>query len=58
MSTALMDADRFMRRLTDHLDRSASATRYTTYFGSSAYTAPDQPVRVLNTTDSKVWKAC
>lgn len=58
MSMALLDAGRFMRRLTDHLDRAASATRYATYFGSSAYSAPNQPVRVLNTAESKLYKLC
>jgi hypothetical protein len=56
VNAALMDADRFMRRLTDHLDFAASATRYATYFASTAYTAPNQPARVANTADSKIFK--
>jgi hypothetical protein len=58
VNAALMDADRFMRRLTDHLDFAASTTRYATYFSSSAYTAPNQPARVVNAPASKIYKLC
>lgn len=56
--TALMDADRFLRRLTDHLDRTASVTRFVTYYGSSTYTNPNQPALVVNTLESKIYKFC
>jgi hypothetical protein len=58
VNAALMDADRFLRRLTDYLDRTATTTRFATYFGSAAYTAPNQPVVPVNTTTSKVYKFC
>jgi hypothetical protein len=54
-SFALMDGERFLRRLTDHLDRSASETRYPTYFASSAYTAP-APAPIVNQAESRIFK--
>lgn len=55
---SLISAHRYLTRLTDHLDRTATATRYATYFNSSTYTDPNQVVAPVNTVDSKVWKAC
>jgi hypothetical protein len=55
---ALLDADRFMRRLTDFLDRTASVTRFATYFASGTYTDPKQPTPIRNTADAKVYKFC
>lgn len=58
MHTALLDADRYLTRLTSHLDYYASATRFATYFSSRTYTAPNQPALVVNTSDSKIYKFC
>lgn len=55
---ALMTGDRYLRRLTDYLDRAASATRFGTYFASSSYTAPNQAVTPRNTPTSKTYKFC
>jgi hypothetical protein len=57
VNEALMSADRFLTRLTDLLDRTASATRFATYFASPTYTNPNQLVAPVNTVDSKIWKA-
>jgi hypothetical protein len=57
VNAALMDADRFLHRLTDYLDRTASATRFATYFASPTYTNPNQVVAPANTADSRIWKA-
>jgi hypothetical protein len=57
-NTALMDADRFLTRLTDYLDRTASVTRFATYFNSHTYTDPNQVVAPVNTADSKIYKFC
>jgi hypothetical protein len=54
---ALADGARYLRQLTSYLDRTASATRFATYFSSSAYTAPAPPP-VINTPDSKSFKFC
>ncbi|MDO7877829.1 hypothetical protein Q5H93_24040 [Hymenobacter sp. ASUV-10] len=53
---ALTSADRYLRHLTDYLDRTASATRFATYFHSPAYTAPNQPVVPVNTAESRIFK--
>lgn len=58
VSEALISGARYLRQLTSYLDRTASAVRFPTYFTSSAYTAPNQPTRVVNTSTSKIWKAC
>lgn len=55
---ALMDGARYLRQLTSYLDRTASATRFATYFQSSTYTAPNQPAPVVNTPTSKTYKFC
>ena len=57
-SQALLDGARYLRQLTSFLDRSASATRFTTYFSSPTYTAPNQPAPVVNTPASKTYKLC
>ncbi len=57
-NAALLDADRFLRRVTDYLDRTASATRFATYYGSSTYTAPGQVAAPANAPDSKIYKFC
>ena len=57
MNQALATGDRYLRRLTDYLDRQASATRFATYYNSPTYTAPAAaPVR--NTPTSKTYKFC
>jgi hypothetical protein len=56
--TALMDAHRFLTRLTDYLDRMATATRFATYFTSATYTISNQVVASVNTADSKIYKLC
>ena len=56
--TALASAERYLRHLTSYLDRTASESRFTSYFNSAAYTAPNQPVVPANTTDSKIYKFC
>lgn len=53
---ALASAERYLRHLTDYLDRTASATRFTTYVNSPAYTAPNQPVAPTNTAESRIYK--
>ncbi len=58
VNAALMDADRYLTRLTDLLDRTASATRFATYFKSPTYTNPNQVVALVNTTDFKLYKFC
>lgn len=55
---ALLDGARYLRQLTSYLDRTASATRFATYFQSPTYTAPDQPAPVVNTPTSKTYKFC
>ncbi|MDF7810507.1 DUF6712 family protein [Hymenobacter sp. YC55] len=40
---ALEDGERFLRRMRKHLNETASATRYATYFSSSAYELPAGP---------------
>ncbi|MDO7875541.1 hypothetical protein Q5H93_12425 [Hymenobacter sp. ASUV-10] len=57
-SKALVSAERYLRHLTDYLDRTASATRFATYFHSPAYTAPNQPVVPTNTAESRIYKFC
>ena len=58
VSEALMSADRYLTRLTDYLDRTASATRFATYFSSATYTDPHQVAQPVNTSDSKIYKLC
>lgn len=43
MHSSLDAGGRYLRQLRSHLDRSASATRFATYFRSPAYTAPGTP---------------
>jgi hypothetical protein len=57
-NAALLDAHRFLTRLTDYLDRTASATRFATYYASSTYTNPNQVVAPVNTVDSRIYKFC
>ncbi|MGI4866158.1 MAG: DUF6712 family protein [Janthinobacterium lividum] len=57
-NTALMDADRYLHRLADYLNRTASATRFATYFNSVTYTDPNQVVAPVNTSASKIYKLC
>jgi hypothetical protein len=57
-SEALVVGERYLRQLTEHLDTRASATRFATYFSSSAYTPPGRPAAVLNTPTSKVVRFC
>ncbi|MGI4870690.1 MAG: DUF6712 family protein [Janthinobacterium lividum] len=57
-TNARLAGARYLRQLTGYLDRTASATRFATYFASSAYTAPNQVVTPLNTPDSKTYKFC
>lgn len=52
---ALVTGGRYLRQLTDYLDRTASATRFATYFASSAYTAP-APLPVRNQPTSRTFK--
>jgi hypothetical protein len=40
---ALHDGERYLRRLVTHLNATASATRYATYFASPTYAAPAVP---------------
>jgi hypothetical protein len=55
-SEALLAGARWLRQLTDYLDRTASATRFATYFHSPAYTAPvPAPSRDYTT---KTYRAC
>jgi uncharacterized coiled-coil protein SlyX len=49
---------RYLLQLTDFLDRTASATRFATYFASPAYSPPNRPAVVLNTATSKVIRFC
>ncbi|MVN77742.1 hypothetical protein GO988_15520 [Hymenobacter sp. HMF4947] len=56
VNTALMSGARYLRQLTDYLDRTASATRFTTYFNSPTYTAPNQEITPINTATSKIYK--
>jgi|GEM_PF-2221666 len=58
VNEALINGARYLRQLTSYLDRTASATRFATYFNSSTYTAPDQAVALLNTPTSKTYKFC
>ena len=58
VSEALMSAHRYLTRLTDYLDRTASATRFATYFSSATYTDPNQVAQPVNTSDSKIYKLC
>lgn len=58
VNSALMSGARYLRQLTDYLDRMASATRFTTYFNSPTYTAPNQVVAPINTPTSKTYKFC
>jgi len=53
---SLLSAHRYLTRLTDLLDRTASATRFATYFASPTYTDPNQVVAPVNTTKSKIYK--
>ncbi|TPG71985.1 DUF6712 family protein [Hymenobacter nivis] len=55
---ALMAGARYLRNLTSYLDRTASATRFATYFNSSAYTNPNTPVLERNRPDSPTYKFC
>ncbi|MGI4760923.1 MAG: DUF6712 family protein [Janthinobacterium lividum] len=57
-SVALLAGARYLRQLTSYLDRTASATRFATYFRSPTYTAPGQPTPVVNTLTSKAYKFC
>ncbi|MGI4762946.1 MAG: hypothetical protein ACRYF0_19700 [Janthinobacterium lividum] len=57
-SEALLAGARYLRQLTSYLDRTASATRFATYFQSATYTAPGQPAPVVNTLTSKAYKFC
>ena len=53
---ALLTGERWLRQLTSYIDRTASATRFATYFHSSAYTAPaPAPVRDIS---AKTFKIC
>lgn len=54
VNTALMDAHRFLTRLTDYLDRTASATRFATYFASPTYTNPNQVAAPVDTAAAKI----
>jgi hypothetical protein len=56
VSEALASAGRYLTRLTDYLDRTASATRFATYFSSPTYTDPNQVVAPANTPESKIFK--
>jgi hypothetical protein len=58
VNEALMTADRFLTRLSDYLDRTATATRFATYFNSPTYTDPNQVVAPVNTLESKLYKFC
>ncbi len=49
---------RYLRQLTDFLDRTASGERFATYFASPAYTPPGRPAAVLNTPTSKIIRFC
>ncbi|MDO7853154.1 DUF6712 family protein [Hymenobacter convexus] len=53
---ALLTGARWLRQLTAYLDRTASATRFATYFHSSAYTAPAAPQARDYT--AKTYRAC
>lgn len=57
VTDALMNGARYLRQLTSYLDRMATATRFATYFASSAYTAP-APAVLLNQPTSKTYKFC
>lgn len=50
--------ERYLRQLSEHLDEAASATRFATYYGSPAYTPPNQPAVAVNSLTTKVWKFC
>ena len=56
VSQALDDGARYLRDLTDYLDRTASATRFATYFNSPAYTAPGQPEAIAHSPTAKIFK--
>ncbi len=58
VNEALDAAARYLTRLTDYLDRTASVTRFATYFNSATYTDPHQVVGPVNTPDSKIYKLC
>ncbi|MBC6988568.1 DUF6712 family protein [Hymenobacter sp. BT491] len=54
---ALDDGERYLRRLRKHLNETASATRYATYFGSSAYQTPLSEESYLNDSTAPVYGA-
>jgi hypothetical protein len=58
VNEALLSGERYLRRLTDYLDRLASATRFATYYASPAYTSPSQGAAPVNTSASKIYKLC
>ncbi|MGI4833287.1 MAG: DUF6712 family protein [Janthinobacterium lividum] len=53
---ALQLGQRYLRQLGDFLDGAASASRFTTYFNSAAYTSPTSPAAVLNAPDTRLYK--
>ncbi|MFC7669285.1 DUF6712 family protein [Hymenobacter humi] len=55
MNEALMTGARHLRRLTTYLDSTASASRFATYFGSSAYTKP-APAEPRNLPTTRVYR--
>ena len=55
---SLAVGERYLRQLGEFLDRAASATRFATYFRSSAYTAPASAAPAVNVPSPKVFKFC
>jgi hypothetical protein len=54
---ALHDGERFLRRLVTHLNTTASADRYPTYFNSDAYAAPVAPSYFTNASTAPIFGA-
>ena len=52
---ALHDGERFLRRLVTHLNATASADRYPTYFASPAYAVPQDPDYFVNSLSAPVF---
>jgi hypothetical protein len=53
---SIQNGVRYLGRLRDYLDRTASTTRFATYFSSSAYTAPAPAASPTNTAQSRIYK--
>jgi hypothetical protein len=49
-------ADILLEKMRSFLNRSASATRYATYFTTGPYRAPSTPAPVLNTAESRLYR--